>query len=176
MAQDTVLGSYSPEEVAIVISKGNFVHSISGLADGSFVNVSRITPASELYVGADLSAGRVKRRNRAANITVTLHQWSASNNVLQALQRADEEDSGNEWVFAITIKDNSGTTIFSAAQAFVATIPDSGFSTTAETREWMIQAVNMTANVGGNTAMDPSTVAALSVLGEEVPERWRLSQ
>jgi len=175
MAQDTNLGSYSPEEVAIVISKGSFVHAISGLADGTFINVSRMAPASELYVGSDLSAGRVKRRNRAANISVTLHQWSPSNNVLQALQRADEEDSGNEWVFAITIKDNSGTTKFSAAQAFVATIPDTSMSSTAETREWIIQAVNLSSGVGGNTQMDAATVAALGVLGEEVPERWRQS-
>jgi hypothetical protein len=96
--------------------------------------------------------------------------------VLQALQRADEEDDTDTWVFAITIKDNSGQTLFSSSQAFIATIPDTTLSSTAETRNWQIQAVSLSSNVGGNTRMDASTVAALSVLGEEVPERWRLPQ
>ena len=46
MAQDVVLGNYSPESVDIIISVGQLVHSITGYADGTFVNVSRITPAS----------------------------------------------------------------------------------------------------------------------------------
>ncbi len=176
MAQDVVLGNYGPESVDIVISVGQLVHVITGYADGTFVNVSRITPASELYVGSDLSAFRVKRRNKASPIDLTLHQASASNQVLQALQRADEEDDTDTWVFAITIKDNSGQTLFSSSQAFIATIPDTSLSSTAETRNWQIQAVSLSSNVGGNTRMDASTVAALSVLGEEVPERWRLQQ
>src|SRR4051812_37394058 len=107
---DALLGSYSPESMVIVISKGDFIHTISGFADGTFLNFARRVPASDLYVGADLTTGRVKRRNKATDITITLHQFATSNAVLQALQRADEDDDlGNTWVFNITIKDLSGT-------------------------------------------------------------------
>lgn len=171
---DGILPSYSPEAVTVVLSKGDFVHVVSGFADGTFLNVSRITPASELYVGSDLTAMRVKRRNKAANITLTLHQGANSNNVLQALQRADEEDDGDEWVVALTVKDNSGTTLFSSNQAFVSTVPDTTLSSTTETRDWVISAVSLSYNVGGNAKFDASEVQAMEALGAEVPERWRL--
>lgn len=171
---DALLGNYSPESVVVVLSKGDFVHTIQGYADGTFINVSRITPASELYVGSDLSAGRVKRRNKASTITLTLHQFSVSNEVLQNLQRADEEDDTDTWVVAMTIKDNSGTTLFSSNQAFVATIPDTTLSSTTETRDWVLQAVSLASNVGSNTKFDAAEVAAIEALGGDVPERWRL--
>lgn len=173
-AGDSLLGSYSPESMVIVLSKGDFVHTIQGYADGTFLNISRLTPASELYVGSDLSAGRVKRRNKASNITITLHQFSPSNAVLQALQRADEEDDRDEWVFAITIKDLSGTGVWSSRAAFVATNPDTTFSNTTETRDWMIQAISLSANIGSNTYFDPAEVAAMAALDTEVPARWQL--
>lgn len=174
MASDALLGNYSPESLVIVLSKGDFLHTIQGYADGTFLNVSRITPASELYVGSDLSAGRVKRRNKASTITITLHQFSPSNAVLQALQRADEEDDTDTWVVAMTIKDTSGTSSWSSNQTFVATIPDSGLSSTTETRDWVLQAVSLNANIGSNTRFDAAEVNAMEALGAEVPTRWQL--
>lgn len=172
---DALLGNYSPESMIIVLSKGDFVHTIQGYADGTFLNVARITPASELYVGADLSAGRVKRRNKASTITITLHQFSVSNAVLQALQRADEEDDRDKWVVAMTIKDKSGTSSWSSNQTFVATIPDTGLSTTTETREWVLQAVSLNANIGSNTLFDAAEVQAMNSLGAEVDARWQIT-
>lgn len=172
---DALLGNYSPESMVIILSKGDFVHTIQGYADGTFLNVSRITPASELYVGSDLSAGRVKRRNKASTITITLHQFSPSNAVLQALQRADEEDESDKWVVAMTIKDLSGTSSWSSNQTFVATIPDSGLSGTTSTRDWVLQAVSLNANIGSNTLFDASEVQAMQALGSDVPARWQLT-
>jgi hypothetical protein len=170
---DALLGTYSPEAVVLVLSNSEFVHTVSGFADGTFITVTRQTPASELYVGADLSAGRVKRRNKSSNIDVTLHQFSPSNTVLQAIQRADEEDNGNKYVFAMTLKDLSGQTLFSASQAFIAKVPDTTFATTAETRAWTISAVSLQSTVGGNTPMDEAAVSVLSVLGVDVDEKWK---
>jgi len=173
---DALLGSYSPESMVIVISKGDFVHTISGFADSTFLNFARRVPASDLYVGADLTTARVKRRNKATDITITLHQMATSNAVLQALQRADEEDDlGNSWVFAITIRDLSGTGVWSSNQAFIATVPDSPFSTTTETRDWVISAVSLSSNIGSNTLFDAAEVAAMNAVGAEVDTRWQLT-
>jgi len=171
-----LLGSYSPESMVIVISKGEFIHTVTGLADGTFLNFSRLTPASTLVVGADLTTGRVKRRNKATDITLTLHQFATSNAVLQALQRADEEDDlGNTYVFSITIKDLSGTGVWSSNQAFISTVPDAPFSTTAETRQWVISAVSLSSNIGSNTLFDAAEVAAMNAVGAEVDTRWQLT-
>lgn len=171
-----LLGSYSPESMVIVISKGDFVHTISGLADGTFLNFARLTPASTLVVGADLTTGRVKRRNKATDITLTLHQFATSNAVLQALQRADEEDDlGNTYVFSITVKDLSGTGVWSSNQAFISTVPDAPFGTEAETRQWMISAVSLQANIGSNTLFDAAEVAAMNAVGADVDPRWQLT-
>lgn len=176
MASDSLLGNYSPESMVIVISKGDFVHTINGYADGTFLNISRITPASELYVGSDLSTGRVKRRNKASTITLTLMQHATSNAVLQALQRADEEDDvGNKFVFAITVKDLSGTGVWSSNQTFIATNPDTSFSNTTETRDWVLQAVSLNANIGANTLFAAPEVQAMQALGAEVDTRWQLA-
>ena len=173
---DALLGSYSPESMVIVISKGDFIHTISGFADGTFLNFSRLTPASTLVVGADLTTGRVKRRNKATDITITLHQFANSNAVLQALQRADEEDDlGNTWVFNITIKDLSGTGVWSSNQAFISTVPDSPFGTTAENRAWVISAVSLSSNIGSNTLFDAAEVAAMQAVGSDVDPRWQLT-
>lgn len=173
---DSILGTYSPESMVVVISKGDFLHTVTGFADGTFISFARRVPASDLYVGSDLSTGRVKRRNKATDITLTLHQFAASNAILQALQRADEEDDvGNTWVFSITVKDLSGTGVWSSNQAFIATVPDSPFSTTTETRDWVISAVSLSSNIGSNTLFDAAEVAAMNAVGSEVEQRWQLT-
>ena len=75
MADDSLLGTYSPASLDLVISVADEVHVVSGFADGTFINITRQTPASELYVGADLSTGRTKRRNKASTIDITLAQY-----------------------------------------------------------------------------------------------------
>lgn len=171
---DVLLGNYSPESLVIVLSKGDFVHTIQGYAAGTFLNVAREVPASTLYVGSDLTAGRVKRRNKASTVTITLHQFSPSNAVLQALQRADEEDDTDTWVVAMTIKDLSGTSLWSSNQTFVGTIPDSTLGDATENRAWVLHAVSLSANVGSNTKFDAAEVAAMNALGADVPARWQL--
>lgn len=175
MADDSVLGTYSPEEVQVVISIDSQVHVISGFADGTFINVTRITPASELYVAADLSAGRTKRRNKASTIDITLAQFSATNDVFQRIQALDEADPTDSYVFAITIKDNSGRTVMSSNQAFIATTADISFDTTMGTRNWQISAVSLTTHIGGNAKLSDETVATLGALDYEVPSRWRIN-
>lgn len=176
MASDIILGTYSPEEVTILITVADQTHIVSGLATGTFVNVTRTTPASSLVVGSDLSAFRVKRRNKASDIAITLHQASISNRVFQQMQIADEEDATDTYVFSIVIKDNSGQSLYFARQAFIGTQADSGFSDseTGENREWMIHAVNLQTLVGGNTKMDESAVSVVEALGGSIEDRWKL--
>ena len=171
---DIVIGNYSPEAVTIVISKGSFVHQVTGFAEGTFISATRLVAASEPYIGSDITGGRVKRRNRSMNVTISLHQYAASNTVLQQLQRADEEADGNEWVFSMQAKDNSGQTLFFSNQTIIATTPDLTLSSTTEMRDWTFFMFNADNFIGGNTPMDEAAVAAVEAVGGQVDARWRL--
>lgn len=169
---DILIGNYSPEAVNIVISKGDFNHQITGFVEGSFLSATRMVAASEPYIGSDLSGGRVKRRNRSMNVTVSLHQYSQSNYVLQALQRADEADDGNSWVFNCSIKDNSGQTLFFSSQTIIATTPDVTLSNTTEQRDWTFFMFNTDNYIGGNTPLDAAAVRAVNAVNGTVDPRW----
>lgn len=175
MADDSLLGTYSPEEIQVVISVADQVHVVSGFADGTFINITRQTPASELYVGADLSTGRTKRRNKASTIDITLAQYSASNDFFQRIQSLDEEDATDTYVFTLTLKDNSGRTVASSNQAFIATTPDVSFDTTMGTRMWQISAISLSTHYGGNAKLSDATVSTLAALEYDVPDRWKMN-
>lgn len=169
---DILIGNYSPEAVTIVLSKGDFVHTVTGFAEGTFISATRMVPASEPYIGSDISGGRVKRRNRSANVTISLHQYSQSNAVLQALQRADEEDNGNEYVVNCLISDGSGQTKLFSSQTIIATTPDLTLSSTTEMRDWTLFMFNCDSLIGGNTPIDAAAVQAIEAVGGEVDPRW----
>lgn len=167
------IGNYLPDDFTIVLSKGDFVHKITGFADGTFVSMDRLVPTSEPYQGVgDNAFGRVKRRVTAMNVTITLHQYSPSNTVLQQLQTADSNTPGNEWVFNCTMKDLSGQTVVSSNNAIIAAPANASFSSTTETRDWTIYMFGSDLFIGGNTPLAASDVAAVNAVGGDVDPRW----
>lgn len=171
---DQLLGSYTPEEVTVVISVGGQVHTVTGYAEGTFINATRVIQAAEAFQGSDNTGGRVKRRNTSRRVTLSLTQFSKSNNFLQAWQAADEEASRNQYIGSVLIKDNSGTTKMFSSQAFIEMVPDVSLSNTAEQRDWGLFLFNSTGEVGGNTELDQATVAAIEGLGGFVDPAWKV--
>jgi len=169
---DTNLGTYSPEEIQVVISVGDIVHTVSGYMDGTFVNISREVPLSTLYTGADNSGARTLRTNRSASITLSLHQSSSSNDVLTQLYLNDQDARDNTWLFNILIKDNSGRSIYQGNQCFIGVLPDSAFSTEIETREWTLQVRDLEQKLGGNAQFAPDAEANLIELGADIDPRF----
>jgi len=170
------IGNYSPDDFTIVLSKGDFVHKITGFADGTFIGMERVVPTSEPYqgVGDDNVFARTKRKVTAMNVTISLHQASPSNYVLQKLQQADAADPmSNEWVFNCTIKDLSGQTVMSTANAIIMAPPSVNYSTTIETRDWGIFMFGSDLTIGGNMPLSEQEVSAVEALGYTVEERWK---
>lgn len=167
------LGSYSPEDVVMIISNDNFSHSVSGFADGTFISFERGVPRATLYTGADLSAARVLRRNKSGTVTLTLHQAAESNDVLSEIARLDEEAHDNTWLFNVTIKDLQGRSVFFAPQAFIGNDPTVSYGTDLETREWTLECLNVDRHVGGNSKFSPENQATLESLGFEVADKWK---
>lgn len=170
------IGNYSPDDFSIVLSKGDFVHKITGFADGTFISMERLVPTSEPYQGVgDNAMARTKRRISSMNVTVSLHSASPSNYVLQKLQDADAADPmSNEWVFNCTIKDLSGQTVLSTGSAIIMAPATAAFSTTIETRDWGIFMFGTDLQIGGNMLMSEQEVSAIEALGYEVDERWKV--
>ena len=172
---DNYIGNYSPDEFTIVLSKGNFVHRITGYADGTFVSMERITPTSAPFQGVgDNSFGRVKRSKTAMNVAITLLQTSPSNSVLQQLQLADASTSDSTWVFNCSMKDMSGQTIASSNTAIIQAPPTATFGSEHTSREWHIYMFGSDLFIGGNMPLAPSEVAAVSAAGGSTPDRWKL--
>lgn len=171
------IGNYCPDDFTVVISKGDFVHTVSGFADGTFASMNRLVPSSTPYVGVGTSnsAGRVKRKVTAMTIDITLHQYSPSNTVLQQLQIADANVTDNTWTFSVTVKDLSGQTVVSSNSAIIAAPPAVEFSSETSTRDWQIYLFGSDLFVGGNIPLAPAEVAAVEAAGGTVDERWRLN-
>ncbi len=171
------IGNYCPDDFTIVISKDNFVHTVTGFADGTFASMNRLVPSSTPYqgVGRANSFGRVKRAVTGMTVDVTLHQYSPSNTVLQQLQIADAAVTDNTWVFSVTIKDLSGQTVASSNSAIIAAPPTVEFSSDTSTRNWQIYLFGSDLFVGGNMPLAPAEVAAVEAAGGVVDERWRLN-
>lgn len=173
MATVTNLANYSPEDVVIILSNDKFSHTVSGLADGTFVSYERSVPRATLYTGADLSAGRVLRRNKSGTITLTLHQMAESNDILSEVSRLDEEAHNNDWLFSVTIKDLLGRTVLFAPEAFIGNDPSISFGTDVETREWTIEVINVERHFGGNSKFNPESQELLEGFGYIVEDKWK---
>lgn len=174
-AAKDILASYSPEDVIVVIAGSGFSHIISGTAEGTFISVTRIIPHATLYNGADASNARVVRAVKNADVTITLHSASESNDVLSQLLANDEASRDGSDVFSITIKDNSGRTVMSAPSAFIGTTPDTDFGIEITERPWVIHAINLTQTIGGNGPLSGDSSEALGGTGATVDDRWQPS-
>ena len=167
-----LLATYSPEDVVIVITQGTVSHVVSGYVDGTFLTITRNVPYAELYQGSDVSNMRILRRNKAATVTVSLHNGSNSNDVFSQLQVVDEQTANSQGLFSMQIKDTSGRSIYHANQCFIGNYPDSTFSNGADSRDWTIVCTRLEQTIGGNALVDPSDLASIRGLGADVPSQW----
>jgi hypothetical protein len=173
MASVENLGNYSPEDVIVILSNNEFSHTISGMADGTFISYEREIPRATLYTGSDLTAARVLRRNKSGTVTITLHQSAESNDILSELARLDEESHNNSWLFSVTIKDMMGRSLFYSPQAFIGNDPMVTYSTELETREWTIQVISVERHFGGNSKLNTENIATLEGFGYTVEDQWK---
>jgi hypothetical protein len=137
--------TYASDEVQIIVGGV----PMSGLADGTFVSISRDEQAFTKVTGADGSTSRSKSANRAGSITITLKQTSPANDVLSGFMIADEQS--NNGVVPVMVKDTGGRTLHYASAAWVQQMPDQDFAKEINSREWVMDCARIDSFVGGNT-------------------------
>lgn len=138
------VSTFDPKSVVVTI--GGI--TISGYADGTFLEITADTPQFTKITGADGYVTRVKSNDYGAVLTLTLSQSSPSNDVLSALFNADR--LSNAGVVPILIKDLSGTTVIFAATGWIQQFPDTAFGNEINDRAWVIDLANADLFIGGN--------------------------
>lgn len=171
------LGSYSPEDVIVLINHPEFTHQVTGFVEtGSFLSFERSVDRATLVSSVDGNhSARVLRRNKAGTITLSLMQTSESNDILSRIGVLDEEAHSNKYLFSILIRDTSGRTVMSASQAFLGNDPVVSFSDGVETYDWTITVAQLDKHIGGNSMFSPDNEATLSSLGYTVEDQWKIN-
>lgn len=136
--------TYSPKDISIIIGGA----TMSGYAEDSFCTIERSADAFTKVVGADGEVTRTASADKTGTITVTLLQTSPSNDVLSALQLADEVSLVGK--FPLLIKDSFGTSLYEASTAWIMKVADSEFGADSGSREWTIECSDLIAFVGSN--------------------------
>ncbi len=124
---------YNPKDVVIIF--GPVI--VEGIADGTFVEVEPNEDAVSLYIGGDGKGTRAMSNNRSGTVKVTLSQASKTNEQLSVQHEIDRSTGGGVW--PLMIKDLNGTTLFTAATAWVKRQPNASFGTKIETRQWVLE-------------------------------------
>lgn len=166
-------GSFSPDSLTVVISSGEFDHILTNYAEGSFITISPATESWTPTVGAQGEDYRVHQPSRAVTVTVNLSQTSHSNDILYLLHELDRESK--EGFFNMTIKDISGTTLYTDQWSYIQTRPEQAFTGggTLESREWQIRMPSPDENVGGNGTFSVEDQQAYTQIGGTIAPRWQ---
>lgn len=135
--------TYDPAKVTVSVAG----IMLTQFAKGTFVTVDLDTDAFGDEVGAGGEVVRVRSADERGVIKVTLMKASPSNDALTALAALDRLTG--QGVGAAMVKDPTGTSLHSAAEAWVKKIPSAPYGTEAETVEWEIRCAKLNHNLGG---------------------------
>jgi len=168
------LATFSPADVTVVISQesSGIAFIVSGFSEDSIVQIERVAETYALYTGADNTSTRVYNANNSARITLSLQQTSASNDLLTQVWANDKATRNSSGLFSIHVKDNSGRSNYFSDDAYIGVVPNSNFSNSMQTRDWVIHAHNLDSVIGGNAILSPEDASTLATLGLVVDTRW----
>lgn len=110
---------------------------MEGLANGTFITISKDVPVISTTRSTDGHIARTVRRDDSYTLTLSVVQTSVSNTILSRLFAADRVTYQGK--FPIFIKDNNGSTVFAAGTCWITSEPNVSFSNGIEVREWVIQ-------------------------------------
>jgi hypothetical protein len=136
---------YVPKDVVMIL--GPIV--IDERAEGEFLSIEQNTERHALTMGGDGRGTVTDTSNDSARLTVTLQQSSETNALLSA-QHNLHNATGSGFV-PLLVRDGSGTSVYTAAHAWIVSAPTASFSSTeAGTRAWIIETDRLIRLDGGN--------------------------
>lgn len=135
--------TYSVEDISISV----FNRNIRGLAD-SRVKIAMSEDAFTYTADTDGNGTRNKNPNQSGTIVITLKASSDDNLFLSGLAAADYQTKLG--TFPVLVKDNNGTSLYTAAEAWIQKIADAEFSKEVGDREYTIMCHKLIMVNGGN--------------------------
>jgi hypothetical protein len=137
---------YDPERV-VCMFRGI---PISGFMDGTMIAVEYDEDAVMKTVGGQGAVTATVNANRSGKFTFTLVQGSPTNDLLSELCAALRAPGAALLTGPILVKDLNGTTLCSAAEAWVTKIAKTEFAKEITGREWVIDCAKLVMNTGGS--------------------------
>ena len=136
--------TYAPDMVVM-----NFGPSlITGFSSGSIITVEREVESFSKRVGAQGDTTRVRSANISGRVTIRLKQVADSNRILSSILNMDELFGSGK--FPLYVADTGGSSLFSAAEAWIVKNPLVDFSDDESPREWIFDCSNLIMNHGSN--------------------------
>jgi hypothetical protein len=120
---------------------------ITGYGPDTFITASYNTDAFTLQVGSGGDGCRTRSQDKSGTVTFTLLQSSPVNDLLAALALVDRQAGSGSG--ALLIKDNNGTSLVSAENAWIKKVPETPFAKEAGVREWVLESLELEITPGG---------------------------
>lgn len=133
----------------LAMSLGN-IQIDSGFGADSMAEVTADQKDWELHTGQDGSMTRYKILASSAHVKITLGQSSIVNDVLSAARILDKSTPGGAGLSAFQLKDVNGTTLVTAAHAYIEGPPNGDLAVEVKEREWTIVLMDAIIFWGGN--------------------------
>lgn len=153
MVNTFTVATYDPSSVSLAI--GGYI-----LSGWDRISIARRVEAFKPVYGIRGTHSRVRsgsktKADTSCFITIALTQGSQANDVLSEIVSQDIEQGTAR--IALTLKDNSGSSLFSSNEAYIINFASSDFSNDFGNREWRIFCqTTQVFNVGGNVNGQPN--------------------
>lgn len=135
--------TFDPKDVTVTVD-GKI---ITGFAE-EMVSAERENPQVDDLSGAQGDVARVITNDKRGIITISLLPTSPSNLILSDLMNLDGVNQANV-IFPLVIKDNRGSDLISAEDAWITQPPRTVYNKSIETREWTIRAAKLDMVIAG---------------------------
>lgn len=139
------INTYSPSDVIVSLAG---LHTVTGFADGTFVEIRKLGKPFETQRAMDGEISRIYHEDKGFEVRITLMQSSSSNNILSMLYNVDKATRIGK--FPMVIKDGRGSTAFVSLTSWIEEIPDVKFASALSTYTWTFGCADATISIGGN--------------------------
>lgn len=140
------LKQYDPRDV--IVTWGSIL--FRGFSDGTFVTIEYDEDAVSKHTGAKGDVTATISANRGGMSTVTLGQASPVNDQLSAIAAIQRQQGAGLQKYPFMVKHINGTTLASAAEAWIKKQPNTEFGDDHSPREWPFDFAELEMFVGGS--------------------------
>lgn len=124
---------------------------ITGFGPDEFITAARNEDAYVLTVGTGGEACRSRNQNKSGRVSITLMASALINDALSGALQLDELFGAG--VGPLLVKDNLGTSLIAAENAWLVKHPDNGFGKVIGTRVWVLDCERVDIHTGGTIAI-----------------------